>query len=52
MDENRQHVNERFKSSYKEEYHSDTFISVINITIILYNVYKYNILNINILINT
>lgn len=48
MDENRQHVNERFKSSYKGEYHSDTFILVINITIILYNVYKYNILNINI----
>lgn len=50
MDENRQHVNERFKSSYKGEYHSDTFISVTNITIILCNAYKYNVLNINIFI--
>ena len=48
MEENRQHVNKRFKSSLKVEYHSDTFILVINITIILCSVYKYNVLNINI----
>ena len=48
MDENRQHVNERFKSSYKGEYHSGTFISVTNITMVLCSICKYNILNINI----
>ena len=37
MDENRQHVNERFKSSYKGDYHSDTLRLVLCITMVLYN---------------
>ena len=37
MDKNRQHVNERFKSSYKGEYYERTLRLVLCIIMILYH---------------